>query len=61
MRLNITLEQALAKASPALREKMKHSVELIKKAEKLSLLYDNGGGIFWLFQAAKTLRHSIIS
>lgn len=40
-------EEALAKASPGLRERMKRSVELIRKAERLSLLYDSEDG-FWL-------------
>ena len=61
MEINITLEQALQKASPGLRLKMQHSIELLKKAEQLSLLYDNGGGIFSRLAEEKTLRHYIIS
>ena len=53
MKLNITLEQALEKASPILREKMIRSVELIKKAEKLSLLYDQDNGFWLAFSAGK--------
>ena len=53
MKLNITLDEALAKASPLLREKMKHSVELIKKAERLSLMYDPKNGFFTAFSGGK--------
>lgn len=42
MRTNITLEQALQKASRRLRDKMIYSVNLLKKAESLALAY--GGG-----------------
>lgn len=53
MTLDLTLEQALLKASPALREKMKKSIELIKKAEKLSLMYDDVDGFFLAFSGGK--------
>lgn len=42
MRLSITLDEALQKASPILRAKMEHSVELLRKAERLALMYDGG-------------------
>lgn len=42
MRTNITLEQALQKASRRLRDKMIYSVNLLQKAENLALAY--GGG-----------------
>lgn len=47
MTLNLTYEQALAKARPGLRYKMEQSVALIRKAEKLALRYDAEEG-FWL-------------
>ena len=47
MKINLTLEQALAKASPRLKEKIIHSVELLRKSESLALLYDSVDG-FWL-------------
>lgn len=43
MQINITLEQALAKASPSLREKMAHSVELLRNGEPLALRYSKAG------------------
>ena len=49
----MNLEQALEKASPMLRERMKHSIEVIKKAEKLSLLYDDENGFFLAFSGGK--------
>ena len=42
MKTNVTLEQALSRASKRLREKIMYSVELLRKAEKLALAY--GGG-----------------
>lgn len=53
MKLNITLEEALSKASPGLREKMLWSVDLIRKAEKLSLMYDPDEGFFTAFSGGK--------
>ena len=47
MKINLTLEQALTKASPKLKEKIIHSVELLRKSESLALLYDSEDG-FWL-------------
>lgn len=44
MRTNITLEQALQKASRRLRDKMIYSVNLLQKAENLALAYGGGGG-----------------
>lgn len=43
MQINITLEQALAKASPSLREKMTHSVELLRNGEPLAQRYSKAG------------------
>ena len=42
MKTNITLEQALQKASRRLRDKMIYSVNLLQKAENLAIAY--GGG-----------------
>lgn len=51
MRLSITLDEALQKASPILRAKMEHSVELLRKAERLALMYD--GGYYGAFSGGK--------
>ena len=54
MRTNITLEQALQKASRRLREKMKYSVNLLQKAESLALAYRWGNfGYYLAFSAGK--------
>ena len=47
MQINITLEDALKKASPQLREKMQYSVDLLRKAEPLALRYSPDG--FYIF------------
>lgn len=44
MRTNITLEQALEKASKPLQEKILYSVNLLRKAEHIAKYY--GGGYF---------------
>ena len=54
MRTNITLEQALQKASRRLREKMIYSVNLLQKAESLALAYGGGNfGYYLAFSAGK--------
>ena len=46
MKINITFEQALAKASPRLRGQMEHSRDVILKALPLALKYDPDKGFF---------------
>ena len=54
MRTNITLEQALQKASRRLRDKMIYSVNLLQKAESLALAYGGGNfGYYLAFSAGK--------
>ena len=53
MRLGFGLDEALLKASPVLQKKMLRSVELIRKAEKLSLTYDDVNGFFLAFSGGK--------
>lgn len=54
MRTNITLEQALQKASRRLRDKMIYSVNLLQKAESLALAYGGGNSGYYLaFSAGK--------
>lgn len=47
MKLNITLDEALAKASPLLREKIIYSVELVRKSQRIADVYDKNDG-FWV-------------
>ena len=54
MRTNITLGQALLKASRRLRDKMIYSVNLLQKAENLALAYGGGdSGYYLAFSAGK--------
>ena len=51
--LNFTLEEVLPKFGVALQGKILHSVELIRKAEKLSLAYDPENGYYNTFSGGK--------
>ena len=55
MKTNVTLEQALSKASKGLQKKMLYSIELLRKAERLALAYGVGGnnGYYLAFSAGK--------
>ena len=55
MKTNVTLEQALLKASKGLQKKMMYSIELLRKAERLALAYGVGGnnGYYLAFSAGK--------
>ena len=53
MNINITLSEALERASARLRKKMLHSVELLQKAEKIALNYDAEQGYFLAFSGGK--------
>lgn len=53
MRIDITLDQALARASAPLRKKMEHSVELLRKAEHIALNYDREDGYYLAFSGGK--------
>ena len=44
---NADYEETLKKCKPSFRKKLKHSVELLRKAERLALRYDAEDG-FWL-------------
>ena len=53
MQINITLDEALSRASTGLREKMLHSVELLRKAEKIAKVYDPEDGFYLAFSGGK--------
>ena len=53
MTTNVTLEQALAKASKRLQQKMMYSIDLLKKAERLALAYGGGNGYYLAFSGGK--------
>lgn len=52
---NMTLEEALEKTKhrPDFQKKLKHSVDLLRKAEKLALKYDAEDGFYLAFSAGK--------
>ena len=56
MQLQLTLEQAYARASKGLRQKMEYSVNLLQKAERLALAYDSRGGGISLHSAEEKTR-----
>lgn len=41
MNIDYNLSQALERASNSLKEKMLHSIQLLRKAERIALSYDN--------------------
>lgn len=53
MKIEITLENALEKASPRLKKLMEHSIEVLRKGEKLALLYDPKDGYWCGFSGGK--------
>lgn len=53
MNIDITLSEALERASEGLRKKMLHSVELLHKAEKIALNYDAEQGYYLAFSGGK--------
>ena len=58
MNINITLSEALERASEGLRRKMLHSVELLQKAEKIALNYDAENGYYLAFSGGEGLSGS---
>ena len=60
--INMSYEEALQLAPPQLRKKIQHSVELIRKAEKIALMYDPENGFYNTFSGGKdsqTLFHIV--
>lgn len=51
--LNFTLEEILPKFHKEFQEKIKHSVELLRKAEKLALAYSPNEGFYLSFSSGK--------
>lgn len=51
--INIKYEEALKTSKPSFAEKLKHSVELLRKAEKLALKYDSDDGFYLAFSGGK--------
>ena len=51
--IDVSYEEAMRIAPPNLRKKIQHSVELIRKAEKIALMYDPENGYFNTFSGGK--------
>lgn len=51
--INVSYEDAIKIAPPNLRKKIQHSVELIRKAEKIALMYDPEDGFYNTFSGGK--------
>ena len=51
--INVSYEDALKLAPLDLRNKIQHSVELIRKAEKIALIYDSENGFYNTFSGGK--------
>lgn len=51
--MEISIKEAYKRASVSLRNKMKHGIELMQKAEKLALAYDKDNGYFLAFSGGK--------
>ena len=51
--IEMTYEELLSKVPHSLREKMEHSAELLRKAEKLALAYDPQDGYYLAFSGGK--------
>lgn len=56
MKIDLSLNEAYARASEGLRQKMEYSIRLLQKAEHLALAYDSRGGITSLSAEEKTRR-----
>lgn len=53
MKVELSLDEAYARASKGLRQKMEYSITLLQKAERLALAYDSRGGYFLAFSGGK--------
>lgn len=53
MKCNVSLDEAMRRAKPGLRMKLEHSIELLRKAERLALAYDPENGFFLAFSGGK--------
>ena len=51
--IDVSYEEALRIAPPNLKKKIQHSVELIRKAEKIALMYDPKDGYYNTFSGGK--------
>lgn len=53
MKTNLTLKEALTRASAGLRRKMEYSIALLRKGERIALSYDKENGFYLAFSGGK--------
>lgn len=53
MNVDITIEEAMQRASVRLRNKMAYSIGLLQKGERIALSYDRSGGYYLAFSGGK--------
>lgn len=53
MKTNITLEEAMERATGRLRRKMEYSISLLRKAERIAQSYDKENGFYLAFSGGK--------
>lgn len=53
MKTNITLEEAMERATGRLRRKMEYSISLLRKAERIARSYDKENGFYLAFSGGK--------
>ena len=53
MTITLTLDEALSRATTGLRQKMQHSIALLRKAEKIARIYDPDDGFYLAFSGGK--------
>lgn len=53
MKITLTIEEAMQRASLRLRKKMAYSIDLLRKGERIALSYDRRGGYYLAFSGGK--------
>lgn len=51
--MSINYNEALKRCKPSFRSKLEHSVELLRKAERIALMYDSDDGYYLAFSGGK--------
>ena len=51
--MSINYDEALKRCKPSFRSKLEHSVELLRKAERIALMYDSDDGYYLAFSGGK--------
>ena len=51
--MSMNYDEALKRCKPSFRSKLEHSVELLRKAERIALMYDSDDGYYLAFSGGK--------